>query len=457
MKPQHFFLLVGLVVGCAYLVLVPPFQSPDEFNHFYRAWQISDGQLLGIRTPHRLGGWLPQSVWDVAQPFRLLPFHFEEKISVDTIWEVLQLPLRDTTSAPVFVDFSNTAIYAPTAYIPSIIAIWLGKLLVWNPLAIMYFARFATLCFYIGFVYAAIGLMPKQKWLLVWIALLPSALFINSSISADVSTNALSFLILSMFLKWTEPRDKSIPTVHVILLLLATLLVSINKIAYMPLCALVWLVPKSHFGILSKTHWALIFLVLNTLIVLYWAWLVQPYWLSFDQYDPAFRLTQQINEGVNPNKQLVYILQHPFDYLCTMSYSLWKTFPHTIIHYIGKFGWEKNYFPLWLILPLGCCILLQACAHGFLYRQKIFLVLIGLSMVVLTTTIMYMIWDKVGDVFVSNLAGKYFIPIYPLFLLAMPHLLRLDIHKEKLRPWFIGIWLISLLYGGVAVVERYYL
>jgi hypothetical protein len=40
------FGLLAPCFGVLVLILTPPFQAPDEFNHFFRAYLISEGRLL---------------------------------------------------------------------------------------------------------------------------------------------------------------------------------------------------------------------------------------------------------------------------------------------------------------------------------------------------------------------------------------------------------------------------
>jgi hypothetical protein len=40
-KPQYLFLFLGLVYGIAILLVVTPFQVPDEYEHFDRTYSVS--------------------------------------------------------------------------------------------------------------------------------------------------------------------------------------------------------------------------------------------------------------------------------------------------------------------------------------------------------------------------------------------------------------------------------
>ena len=58
----RWFVVVGAVVGVLFAVLSPPFASPDEATHFFRAYQLSEGHVFADRHGHRVGGMLPSSV-----------------------------------------------------------------------------------------------------------------------------------------------------------------------------------------------------------------------------------------------------------------------------------------------------------------------------------------------------------------------------------------------------------
>ena len=45
------FLLIGGFFGLVMLVLTPPFQVPDEHDHFFRAVMISSGQFVAKSYP----------------------------------------------------------------------------------------------------------------------------------------------------------------------------------------------------------------------------------------------------------------------------------------------------------------------------------------------------------------------------------------------------------------------
>lgn len=471
LSPLKFFILTAFLFGSLYALIVPPFQVPDEFNHFYRSWQITEGGLTAIRTKdNRVGGDLPQSLKIISQPFRTLPFHFDNKTSKALIFNMLKIPLEE--GKKTFFDFPNTGLYAPTAYVPQVFIISLLKQVNCPPLYIFYATRFAALFLWIFIVGIAIKTTPVAKWLMVFMALLPSSLFINSGNNADVISNALSFLSIAFILKWMKKKEV-IPLKNLILWAIFVSVLSLNKIVYSPLLFLILLIEKEKFGGFKPKmlYFASIF-ILNIGIIAWWLSLIRPLQITFDEYNPLYRtiLPQPLNENVNHIAQLHFILQNPFQYGKILIYSLLKSSPHTLIHYLGKFGWEKNYLPLAINFMLFLVLLLRGVSETkFTFEKKRMWLIksvfmgIALIMIIGVATFLYLNSCAVGGDFIYNLSGKYFIPIFPLFFLALSSAgLTNKISQYKGARYVLdrrfqaGVLVFALIYGAIEVVLRYY-
>ena len=61
-KPSSFFAFTATLFGLLFLFITPPFQGPDEINHFYKAYQIADGHFTSEIKDDRLGGHIPKSI-----------------------------------------------------------------------------------------------------------------------------------------------------------------------------------------------------------------------------------------------------------------------------------------------------------------------------------------------------------------------------------------------------------
>lgn len=426
-----FMVFIG---GIITVFLLPPFQAPDEFNHFFRAWQIAQGDLVAWRleTPQgaRVGGWLPQNLLELAQPYHNLPFDMNGKINIDTLkksWNIEQ-----NLENQVFIDFVNTAVYSPTAYLPQSLAIFLGKTLHLRPLSIFWLSRLFAFFTWFGLLFWALRclrpLLAMHDTLLL-LALLPASLCINASASADVVTNGLSFYLIAIFFRKII-LNELFTYLELFNILWISSIISLNKIAYLPLLGSFLLLPKNIFGVAkwTKNKFLSILFLSNTSCIIFWLGLCK--WcglmITFEDYHPIFRVGQQLNEGVNSLFQFRFITANPLQFLQICFYSLFKTLPHTLIHYVGKFGWEKNYLPFPILIFLWSLIAIQSFVTARdtpLSRSlRLGIWVVAFSAMLSFSGVMYLIWSPVGAPFIDNLAGKYFIPIFPYFFLSFTHI-----------------------------------
>ncbi len=125
LKPDRFFLFCGLLFGLIFLIITPPFQTPDELSHFYRAYQISEGDFIGINKDHRVGGYLPVSLADSYLPFRYIRRHEHVKTSWSIIRKQFENKLNEENRK--FVDFPNTGMYSFVSYIPQASGIFIVR------------------------------------------------------------------------------------------------------------------------------------------------------------------------------------------------------------------------------------------------------------------------------------------------------------------------------------------
>lgn len=172
------FLIVGTVAGLAFALLVPPFATPDEATHFFRAYQLSEGTIFAEQRGDRVGGTLPASVErDV---------HTVDTAGPAPSWSRIREVLgRSSGGRRMFVDFPNTALYPPVTYAPQVVAIATGRALGLSNLALFYLARLANLTVFLALVAYATAGFPRIPWLPAAVALLPSTMFLASSVSPD--------------------------------------------------------------------------------------------------------------------------------------------------------------------------------------------------------------------------------------------------------------------------------
>ena len=462
--PEQFFKITATLFGLLYLFLVPPFQVPDEANHFYRAYHIVDGNLMGEKTKdQRYGGELPENLVTLYQPFKELRYNYDEKIGLDAFAKASKVPLRKGRTA--FVDFANVAYYSPTAYLFQIPDLWLYKLLNVKPLFLFYLTRLASF-FYWGFViFYAIQLIPFHKWTFCFLALLPSSLFLHSGITADSITNASCFYLIALLMRLIFDEDAPITFQHLLIIIGLSLLITLNKVVYFPIAFLFLLIPKWKFASVRQ-YFNLSFTLIGTILLTLGTWflITKDLFIPYEHYHPDFRGTQQLNEGVDPMAQLQFILGNPLDFIGIWFHSFFEYLPSNLAHYIGKFGWEANYLPGPLIGLIGLGLvahaLLEWNRYDFDLRKRIFFIVTGMLCFILFSVVIYMQWSPPGNEVILSFGGRYMIAIFPLFFLGFGGIFQkfgYDNIYERVRIGMMGLIWFGLLVGVFNVIGRYYI
>jgi uncharacterized membrane protein len=391
-------LVAALIFGVLFAVFTPPFQSPDEPNHFFRAWQVSEGGFLPEKSGNRLGGQLPVSLTHLVDSFSYLKNNHDARLSA-TSWYAAAA-VRLNVHSRRFTDFANTAVYAPTAYLPQAVVLAVLRPLDVSPLYLLYAARLANLLVWLCLVGAAMRCFPALQHVFGALALLPATGCIAASANADVLTNGLCWWLVACML--ARPQVKA---GH----FLALLVVVANKLIALPLALVVMVrhgITRYHIGVFLSA----------VLVAAWWGGWASAWFIPYDRYDAAFRDTQTLNSGVDPARQLAFMATHPWYCLQVWGQSLLHAFPSLLAHVTGKFGWEKNYLPagwigaLWLALAAVCGTIKADWSR----RQRLGLGVVVAAYVLAFVVTMYALWSAVGASKTDNWQGRYFIPILPL-------------------------------------------
>jgi uncharacterized membrane protein len=461
---KHWFFFTFLM-GVGLVFLIPPFQSPDEFNHFYRIYQISDGQLLGELNSDstKLGGYIPNSLVDVTNPFKSMIQQSSNKTSFDTIIKYLSTPLEKDKK--IFEEFPNTARYSVTAYLPQVLTIGLLKQFDVHPLCMMYLGRLMNFLFWFLLVNIAVQKTPVFKELIMCFLLLPASLAINGTLNADVTTNAIFFMLFTLFFRFRH-KTSSISFIELSLFTLLFLLTTINKICYLPALFLLLLIKKEQFGSLKlKISYISVNLILNLGVAILLSNQVHhlvypnPENINWTTYENSLRP----GYNVNPELQTRQIMADPFLFLKNLVSSSAATIRNSSNSWVGGYGWESA-------LPSGLLIFfwyfLAVVALFYKYDLKIWercgLAFIGFGMTILFLLSTHLHWDGVGDFIEHSWGGKYFIPIFPLYFWAIAGLFSKFL-KQSEKVFYsakiIAVVAFIVIYVDfwILLFERYYI
>ncbi len=455
LRPELVFLFLACIFGTTFLILTPPFQVPDEPNHFFRAYHISEGNLTAVKYDQRIGDFLPTNVWKATRPFNFIIGG--GKYTDSTLFaSTSHLPLK--TEERTFVDFNNTALYSPVCYIPQAIGISIFRLFNVSVLGLFYAARAFALLFWIILVFFSIRIIPVYKWLFCFLALLPMSVYVNSSLSADVMTNGVSFLFIAIILN--SRFTKNLSRKRLLLITVLLFILPLLKTVYAALALLILILPFREIASVRKRVLVILLLIaVPSLAFMVWTGTVKDLYLTYDEYNPTYRDDAALAKGVDFNKQLAQMKKHKVIFFRMIRRSTFRLSKYHIPGYIGVFGWLDVTIPKWFSYTLYCCVLLIALSEfdpkyqlnwpvKILFAITFFLILSGIFLT------QYLTWTGMGPQVVKFIQARYLIPFYPLLFMCLYGLFTRI--KSPIPLIASGISLFSLLYCTFILYERYY-
>ncbi len=444
-KLHKYYFWIGLLLCSIYLILTPPIQSPDEQNHFFRVWHVSNGNLFAEKTENnRLGGVLPASLKEWTDPFLRLK-------NCDTC-KVTQKECKDFLNADIdaanseFIDFANTGFYPTINYLPQAIGIKFAGLFSEKVGFAFYFSRiFNALCWLL-LTSLALKIAPAFKWHLLLLLMLPSSLAFHISANQDLIVHGFGFVFIAVLIKYAiseqELTWRNYATVSALLTVLLLM-----KPTLIPLC-LSFLVITHKYKWTKRMALMGVLSILPLLAFIFSSFSSSYLFIPYDQYDPEARIGQTLNPGVDPDAQLKHILEHPFSSHWIFLKSIALSLPSTAAHYLGKFGWMANYLPGWLIalLSMSIALITQTAVNPLRRKQRIILFVTFAMLVLLFCISMYMLWVPVGHPELWNIQGRYFILFIPILLLCIPNFLKIN------SPWVQRFILLVLITSHIWMI-----
>lgn len=401
--PEQVFLAVGLVAGILSVLLTPPFRGADEPKHLFRTYQISEGFIVAERKDADVGGLLPRTLKDLPQ--RAHPYEEPRNLLERVLSRLTPLNPDDR----IFVDFRNTALYAPVPYLPQALVIGVARAFEGSPFVLLYLGRFTGLLAALALTFLAIRITPIGKRLFVLLAVTPMALRQMTLLTADSVTNACSFLLIAMFLRLALDPEAHLSGRWLVLVILCSLVVSLSKVAYFPLTFLYFLCPVEKVG--SRRRYFATFCGiagLNALALIAWFWAIR------SLYAP-----QYIAPDADPARQMAFILSHPLSYVLILLDDVrnnGRSYLGQCFGYVGhvpeSYGWLHQIVLMWVAFVDGE----KGSALGV--RAKALILAVAVSTVGLIDSLNYLGWNAVGSGTISFIQGRYYVPITPLpFLL----------------------------------------
>jgi len=455
--PSLFVLAVIAPLAFVLVIIVPPFQAPDEHTHFFKAVQLSEGRpigkYLGVLPGYPLplvGDRLPAKYKITADHYIGIRIHLNQKADIARIQRDLTHPATRTERIPS--PFENTVVYPPFAYIPQAVTIAVVNVFCKTPLIQMYAARLAVLVVTILLLFLAVRKLPFGKWALVALIATPMSLLLIGSCSGDGITMGVSALFMAYVVAAVVDRNKLTRPELAWITGLAMAL-GLCKSPYQLLVFFVLAIPLSRFAT-RKTYYRTLVLAVVVPLVLaaIWALLVRKLYLN-------------VVVDSNTADQTHYIMHHPFDF----AHTLLRTYFGAAGDYIPRTFMDLSAgpsapLPLWAILLdylfIAALILLEpiraALTRSLKYVRFAAVLLIGMVFLALNT-LLYVTFTPVMKPLIDGMQGRYFIPVsYLLVPLAGGRLATDQRRYAQLVSFFRWVVIFMACMAYLALIKRYY-
>jgi uncharacterized membrane protein len=459
--PHRIYFVIGGLATLFLCFLTPPFEVPDEPQHFYRGYQLSTGEFWGSVKNGQAGSVLPSSLPELVEHFlgtraSHAPRPLRPHRWSDT-WAQFGRSLEPQRQE--FVEFGGAVGYPPFGYAPQALTMAVARVFEAPPLVTLYAGRLANALIAVALIGWVLKSMTIGREVALVVALLPMSLFMTASVSQDALALPAAFIVTAVGLrfychpKWTRA--------DFLIMLTAGLILCSAKPVYLPLMLIGLPAALKSAGDTAgarhdKRQLAIgHFVILTITVVLTLTWM-----------HSNAGLTAPARPDVDASlpRQLAYVISGPGRFVEMLGRTAWERSYFYLLSTIGLLGWLNVLMPAW-IYSLCIAAFFAAArwpAYGVPSAKPWLLVswasIIIVGCVCLIQMAMYLLWEPVGAPAISGTQGRYFLPILPLAGAMIASLALADRKgaSTKLSYGFVVIFLALTTLGMLAQVASSY-
>jgi uncharacterized membrane protein len=399
------FIFYGVIAVGILAINVPPFQNPDEMQHFQRVAQIAHGELIAFRFSTlnaageeqvTAGGHVDSALLAAYEPFQKIPFHTDARV-MRAYWS----PGIRWSGTQALQRFPNTAMYPPFFYLPSALGVRLGEIAGLTVLQTLTLSRLLTgLCAVVVGAVAIALAGAGALWLFV-ILTLPISLSLIASVSQDSLLLTCSALTGALLIRAMRIPDK-VGTKELVGLAIVLSLVAVARPPYAAMALLLVVLTKA--SVQSR------FLAIAAIVTCAAVWSGIVAAKSLTNYG-AFM-------GTDPAAQIEALKNNPL-IIIPITFRTVITHGHEyIVEFVGQLGWLDVTLPpiyhvvarVMLVVGLVATILGLGGVPVTLIRRLLIAAVLLLSVagVFLLT---YLTFNVPGNPTVDGVQGRYFLPL----------------------------------------------
>lgn len=419
-------IITAMAAGSIFSIATDAFHNIDEKKHFVSALNVSVGnfnyinEALTDTTFNNIQFNTPMI--DVAMEY------FDKKCD----FNLERIPQDESI-------FSTPANYNFIVYLPSSIGMCLARFLGGSFADVFIAGRMASILVYTIMLIIMFKLLPFKKNLFYVIYMMPMVLTLASSYSADTMTLGFVGIFIAYIFKISKEEIN-----------LKKFLIAVVLYAPILLCK-----GGSYFGIITlglmlpiiklfKQNKKILFATIIIVAIALTVGLTQGKQL-FNNPDGDDRI-----EEASPLQQVNYLKENPTHIV--------KVYGYFIKLNILNIEWYQrlniadfygiNSIPIGAILIIYIiCVAITDISYTFKLKEKIVLIFTYSVVVIITISVLYFAYSKVGDIIINGYQARYIIPILPLLLGCI------NSTKISIKPDEKGYSDIAIVSGMLALAD----
>lgn len=395
-KKESASFIALLVSGVVFAIVTPVLYTPDEYVHLSRSMHIAQGDINLDNKPEHLV--ISEDYFAIIDDYTMPPLAVDAFNKPSSKKEV---PFNG------LADFRTTNAYWFIGYIPQATGILIGRTLGLSVGVTYYLGRIFNAICYAVLAYIAIKLSGSYKQLMMLVTLIPMNLSLAASYSQDGIALGIIYIAIGLFIHYLTRQNK-INTKDILLYTSLCCLLATLKLPYILLIALLFFIPKERFAIPRP------YLSLLGASVLVFG--VAAVW--FVGYQQITSTT--VLKGVGLSGQIQFFFKHPSRAILALSKEFLLS-PHRLVSlfYFGFLDLPMRE----TLIPIFVFYLTVVASN--LGREKTKLIsrigslVIAFSIICGIILVMYLTWTKIGKGSVDGVQGRYYLGVFPLFLLTL--------------------------------------
>lgn len=443
MSPVKFFVYCALIFGMILLVLIPPFQSPDEDSHFKRAYVVSYGKFYPTSQEGKVGFNLPNKMVDYINNKLTFIGDRDRKYSYNELVCDDRIPVDYSDSS--FQNFSTVGT-TPIVYVAPAIGIAFSRCVSHviglkniSIVNMLYFARFFSLIFYIILVGFAIKTTPILKKTFCLIGLIPMSLSLAAAISYDSVLIGVTLLSTALIFKLIfDDNVKRVTYKHVIAFgIIGFILLSVKTVYITALLPLLF-IPKEKFGDKPvKNIFKYFGIFIGIVLAIYVLNKI-----------PALFLKEKANDdSIAAMQQLQMIIQHPIYYIKIWLNTMFSGRNYYYTGMFGIFGLSDTFMVTAVTVMYSIVFTFIVLSDvsleekKFNWKYKIVAILGIIASIFGIFLAMYLFWTSIMEGYgigadsITGVQGRYFLPLIPVAITLLSN--KVLAKSEKIKM-FLG-------------------